>query len=121
MFIEYLNGIKNPQHRARTQEVLLWAAQRFPELAPKIAWNQPMFTAHGTFIIGFSVAKYHLAVAPERAGIEHFSEEITRAGYTHTKGLIRIKWDQPADFVLLGKIIQFNIADKADCLTFWRR
>ncbi|MCQ4950818.1 hypothetical protein NE646_14380, partial [Bittarella massiliensis] len=42
----------------------------FPDLTPKIAWNQPMFTDHGTFIIGFSAAKAHLAVAPERAGIQ---------------------------------------------------
>ena len=50
-----------------------------------------MFTDHGTFIIGFSIAKNHLAVAPESAGINHFSDEIVQAGYDHTKQLVRIR------------------------------
>lgn len=80
-----------------------------------------MFTDHGTFIIGFSVAKHHLAVAPERSGINHFSDEIVTAGYDHTKELVRIQWDSPVDFSLLEKMIEFNILDKADCSTFWRK
>lgn len=79
-----------------------------------------MFTDHGTFIIGFSVAKHHLAVAPERAGIVRFSDEIVRAGYEHSKKLLRIRWGQPVDYALLERIIAFNIADKADCTSFWR-
>lgn len=117
----YLDRISEPQHRVITQDVLYWVKSSFPCLHAKIAWNQPMFTDHGTFIIGFSVAKHHLAVAPERAGIQHFSEEITKAGYQHSKELIRFPWNQRVDFVLLEKIIRFNIADKAHCSTFWRK
>ncbi|MBT2720320.1 MULTISPECIES: iron chaperone [unclassified Bacillus (in: firmicutes)] len=121
VFAEYLAHIDNPQHRARTEEVLAWVSKKFPNLMPKVAWNQPMFTDHGTFIIGFSVAKHHLAVAPERAGIIHFSDEIVQVGYDHTKQLVRIQWDNPVDFTLLEKMIEFNILDKADCSTFWRK
>ncbi|MBT9139155.1 MAG: Intracellular iron chaperone frataxin [Syntrophomonadaceae bacterium] len=121
VFAEYLARIDNPQHRTRTEEVLGWVAEKFPNLMPKIAWNQPMFTDHGTFIIGFSVAKYHLAIAPEMAGIKQFSEEILQAGYDHSKELIRIKWDSPVDLSLLEKVIEFNILAKADCSTFWRK
>jgi uncharacterized protein YdhG (YjbR/CyaY superfamily) len=120
-FAEYLARIDDPQHRARTEEVLDWVARRFPSLAPRIAWNQPMFTEHGTYIIGFSVAKQHLAVAPERAGLDRFSDEIVRAGYDHSKELIRIRWDSPVDFPLLERIIEFNLQDKAECSTFWRK
>lgn len=120
VFAEYLAQIDNPQQRARTEEVLNWVTKKFPDLMPKIAWNQPMFTDHGTFIIGFSIAKHHLAVAPEKAGIDRFSAEIVLAGYDHTKQLIRIKWDSPLDFSLLEQIIEFNILDKADCSSFWR-
>ena len=101
------------------KEVFGWITKKFPNLMPKIAWNQPMFTHHGTFIIGFSVAKHNLAVAPERAVINHFSEEIVQAGYNHIKELVRIPWDSPVDLSLLEKIIQFNILDKAECSTFW--
>jgi uncharacterized protein YdhG (YjbR/CyaY superfamily) len=121
VFAEYLAHIDNPQHRDRTKEVLAWVTRKFTNLEPKIAWNQPMFTDHGTFIIGFSVAKHHLAVAPESAGINHFSDEIVQAGYNHTKQLVRIQWDSPVDFSLLEKMIEFNILDKADCSTFWRK
>lgn len=80
-----------------------------------------MFTDHGTFIIAFSISKNHLAVSPEKVGIDQFSKEIVQAGYEHTKNLFRIPWDQPVDYSLLEKLIQFNIVDKADCSTFWRK
>lgn len=121
VFAEYLANINNPQHRARTEEVLSWVAEKFPHLVPKIAWKQPMFTDHDTYIIGFSVSKQHLAVAPERAGINYFAAEIAQAGYDHTKELVRFRWDSPVDFSLLEKMIDFNIIDKADCSTFWRK
>lgn len=121
VFAEYLANIDNPQHKARMEEVLDWIFKKFPDLKPKIAWNQPMFTDHGTFIIGFSISKNHLAVAPERAGIIRFSDEIIQAGYDHSKELVRIPWNSPVDLVLIEKMIQFNILDKAECSTFWRK
>ncbi|MFP7255853.1 iron chaperone [Terribacillus goriensis] len=121
VFAEYLAKIDNPQHRERTEEVLKWVAEKYPNMEQKIAWNQPMFTDHGTFIIGFSIAKQHLAVAPEKAGIDHFSDDIIQAGYDHTKQLVRIKWDAPVNYSLLERMIEFNITDKADCTTFWRK
>jgi uncharacterized protein YdhG (YjbR/CyaY superfamily) len=120
-FEGFLAKIGDPQHRARTKEVLGWVSNKFPYLLPKMAWNQPMFTDHGTFIIGFSVAKHHMAVAPERVGIDHFSDAIVQVGYDHTKELVRIPWNSPVDFSLLEKMIEFNILDKADCSTFWRK
>ncbi|MBY9078159.1 iron chaperone [Paenibacillus sp. HN-1] len=121
VFAEYLAHIDNPQHRARTEEILAWVTAKFPGLVPKIAWKQPMFTDHGTFIIGFSVSRHHMAVAPERAGMIHFADEIVQAGYDHTKELIRIRWEHPVDYALLARMIEFNIQDKADCSTFWRK
>lgn len=121
VFAEFLTRIDNPDHRARMEEVLAWVTETFPDLTPKIGWNQPMFTDHDTYIIGFSVSKQHLAVAPERAGIERFSEQIEQGGYDHTKELVRFRWNRPVDFALLEQMIAFNIADKAGCLTFWRK
>ena len=120
-FAEFLAGIGDPQHRARTEEVLSWVAAAFPSLVPRIAWNQPMFTDHGTFIIGFSVAKDHLAVSPERAGIDRFSAEIVQAGYDHSKQLMRIGWDRPVDYSLLRRMIEFNVLEKGDHQAFWRK
>lgn len=121
IFAEYLAQIDNPQNRARMEEVLNWVTQRFPVLVPRIAWNQPMFTDHETFIIAFSVAKKHFAVAPEKAGIIRFAEEIELAGYECTKELLRIPWDGSVDYSLLEKMIEFNIEDKKECSSFWRK
>lgn len=80
-----------------------------------------MFTDHGTYIIGFSMAKQHLSVAPEEFGMEHFADGIAQAGYSATKGLFRIKWKEPVNYELLGEMIEFNMIDKAECTTFWRK
>lgn len=120
-FSEFLSKIDNPLNRARTEEIFAWIAEKFPNLEAKVAWNQPMFTDHGTYIIGFSASKQHLAVAPERAGMIHFADQIVQAGYDHTKELVRIRWNEPVDFALLEQMIEFNIWDKANCTTFWRK
>ena len=119
--IEFFEKIEDPQHRARVEEIFAWIAQGFPNLLLEMKWNQPMFTEHGTFIIGFSTAKQHLSVAPEEFVMEHFADEIAQAGYSATKGLFRIKWNEPVNYELLEKMIAFNIMDKANCTTFWRK
>lgn len=121
VFANYLKDIDNLEQRTRTEEVLNWVVTSYPDLVPRIAWNQPMFTDHDTFIIGFSIAKNHLAVSPEPKGINHFSDKIVEAGYDHSKMLFRIPWDCPINYSLLEKIIDFNILDKADCSNFWRK
>lgn len=121
IFEGYLEKIEDLTQQARVAEVLKWVMDKFPELKPKVAWNQPMFTEHGTFIIGFSASKQHMAVSPERAGIEHFSEEILKAGYEHSQQLMRIPWNKPVDFSLLKRMIVYNRLDKAECSTFWRK
>lgn len=119
-FEEWLNTVEELNHRQKIQEILTWIETEFPILEKKIAWKQPIFTAHGTFIIAFSVSKKHIAGAPEHAAIDHFQESFKQAGYETTKELFRIKWAQPIDYDLLKKIIQFNIEDKAEITTFWR-
>lgn len=121
VFAEFIAAIQKEEHHNRTNEVLSWVSKKFPQLNPKIAWNQPMFTDHDTFIIGFSVAKQHLAVAPEKVAIGRFAEKIKETGYNHTKEIIRIKWKDEVDYSLLEEIIEFNIIDKADCTSFWRK
>lgn len=121
VFAEYLSGIDNPDHRERTEEILTWVASKYPNLEPQIKWNTPMFTDHGTFIMGFSTSKNHMSISPEEAGIAHFADDITNAGYTHTKGLFRILWKEPVNYELLEEIIEFNIQDKAGDMNFWRK
>lgn len=111
IFEEYLSGITDMEQLARMAEILKWISDQFPDLEPRYAWNQPMFTDHGTFIIGFSMSKQHIAVSPEKAGIDHFLTEIEKAGYGH--GTI--------DYPLLERVIVFDREDKSHCTSFWRK
>ena len=120
-FEEFLETIKNNDQQERVREVLNWVKKKFPNLLPQIKYNQPMFTDHSTFIIGFSVSKIHLAVAPEQKSINHFSKDIIKSGYDYTENLIKIPWKSYVDYKLLEDIINFNIIDKKDIKTFWRK
>lgn len=120
-FADYLGRITSSEQRLRMENVLQWVCASFPDLMPRVAWNQPMFTHHGTFIIGFSVAKRHMAVAPERAAIDRFAAEIAASGYQHTRELFRIPWLSEVDYDLLRAIIAFNMEDKVGCSSFWRK
>ncbi len=119
-FQTFLDRIDNPDQRTRMKNILEDIRRAFPQLREEIKWNQPMFTDHGTFIIGFSVAKTHIAVAPEASAIRLFEKDIDEAGYSRTKELIRIKWTDPVDRVLLRKLVAYNIEEKKDTERFWR-
>lgn len=119
-FKEFLNKIDEPDKREHLESILNYIKEGFPQLKEEIKWSQPMFSDHGTFIIGFSIAKGHIAIAPESKVIELFNKEIKEAGYSHTKELFRIKWSDEIDFELLKKIIAYNIEDKKDMTKYWR-
>jgi len=119
-FKAFLDTIAEPEKKERMNEILVIIKEKFPQLKEEVKWNQPMFTDHGTFIIAFSIAKGHIAVAPEAKVINQFEKEIKKAGYSLTQQLFRIKWNDKVDYDLLFKIIAFNIEDKKDFTKFWR-
>lgn len=119
-FQTFLDNIGEPEKKERMKEILVKIKEKFPQLKEEIKWNQPMFTDHGTFIIGFSIAKGHIAVAPESKVIKLFEKDIEESGYSHTQELFRIKWTDKVDYELLYKIVAYNIEDKKDYKKFWR-
>lgn len=119
-FDEYLATINDPEQRKTISGLLSWIIEQYPSLVPIIKWNQPMFTDHGTYIIGFSTSKKHFSVSPEVKTLKYFQEDIEQAGYDHTENIIRIKWGQNISYDLLKKMIDFNIEDKAEFTKFWR-
>lgn len=113
-FKKYLMDIENHESKLRMEEILKWISEKYPNLVPKIAWNQPLFTDHGTFIIGFSISKNHIAVAPEKITLNRFTDDIRKSGYEFGKQIIKIKWNDPVDYSLLSRIIEFNISEKKE-------
>lgn len=120
MLDEYLATIPNDDNLARIVEVLNWVAEHYPELELRIAWNQPMFTHHGTYIIGFSAASKHMAMAPERATMIRFESVMRERGTDFGKMFARQPWNKPFDYELLYAFIQHQLTDKRDVTSFWR-
>lgn len=117
---EYLETIPNDDNRARMVDVLVWVGLTYPELELHIAWNQPMFTHHGTYIIGFSAASKHMAMAPERATMIRFEQIMRERGTDFGKMFARQPWNDPFDYELLDAFIQHQLEEKQDITSFWR-
>ncbi|PRQ12590.1 hypothetical protein C1Y63_00590 [Corynebacterium sp. 13CS0277] len=117
---EYMDTVADGIATERMTEVLDWVRSHYPDLELRIAWNQPMFTHHGTFIVGFSSASKHLSIAPERATMVHFQQLLDERGVDRGKMFIRQPYTTDVDYELLGQLIDFQIEDKRDCTTFWR-
>ena len=117
---EYLETIPSDDNRARMVDVLAWVVLTYPELELRVAWNQPMFTHHGTYIIGFSAASKHMAMAPERATMIRFEPVMRERGTDFGKMFARQPWNKPFDFELLNAFIQHQLEEKQDITSFWR-
>lgn len=120
-FQAYLDSITHDEHRRQFAEVLDWVTTQFPDLENRIGWNQPLFTHHGTFIIGFNYAKKHLSVTPEGYGIRHFADLFEEKDLEYSAMTVRFPWNRSIDFDVLKEIIEFNILDKKNTETFWRQ
>ena len=119
-FQQFLDQIQNIEQKRIMSEVLAWVTNNYPTLQEKIGWNQPMFTDHGTYIIGFSVAKHHIAVSPEQVVIEKFADQIKQANLQASKMIVKFPFDKPFNYDLLKLFIDYNIMDKAQWDKFWR-
>ena len=118
---EYLKVISDSDNRNKFSDVINWIKKEFPNLTLEIKWNQPMFIHKGTHIISFSVSKNHFSVSPEFKGMQTFYKAISDAGYSQSKMLFRIKYSDNINYQLLKDIINFQIEDKKDLKTFWRK
>ncbi len=118
-FNDYLDTVINTEHRVKLETLFAWISSEFPSLKQHIGWNQPMFTDHGTFIIGFSSAKAHFSVSPDEIPMAHFKNAIDKAGFSQTPRLFRIKWTDELPYDLLKTIITYNIENKKETTTFW--
>ncbi len=117
---EFLDGMAAPEQRTKLERLLDWVSGTWPELELVIKWNQPMFTHHGTYIIGFSTFPKNLAVGPEAPLIDRMRADIEAAGYTTTQRLFRIGWSDPIDYALLTRVIETQISEKATVTGLWR-
>ncbi|MDZ7834654.1 MAG: DUF1801 domain-containing protein [Alkalibacterium sp.] len=108
-FEDYLQTIADDEMKLKLADIYKHVEGGFPDLGKRIAWNQPMYTDHGTFIIAFSAAKNHISVAPEKVALRQFKEQIEDSGYELLKETFKIKRTQPVNYELIDKLIAFNV------------
>ncbi len=86
----FLSNFKNPILKFKLGPIFEQIQKEFPNLTVELKWNQPMFIMNGTFIIGFSVAKNHISIAPEAVTMAIFTNDIKAANYEATNNLFKI-------------------------------
>ena len=86
----FLSNFKNPILKFKLEPIFEQIQKEFPNLTVELKWNQPMFIMNGTFIIGFSVAKNHISIAPEAVTMAIFTNDINAANYEATNNLFKI-------------------------------
>lgn len=118
--MEFIDQIDELDKRDRVRIILDHIKGKYPQLKEEIKWNQPMFSDHGTYIIGFSISKGHISLSPEAHTLDIFDEEIKKSGYERTKMTMKIKWKEKVDLDLIDRMIDYNIEDKKDMTRFWR-
>lgn len=119
-FEEYLAGSRVPNTtREFMRELLEWMVENHPELETHIAWNQPMFTHHGTFIVGFSASKAHVSGAAEDVVLERMRADFTAARYKCLKRTVNFPLSKPLPFDLLNRAIAEQMELKKDVTSFW--
>ena len=120
-FKNYLSSIQDQLKRDRMKKLLHWISESYPFLEKRSAWNQPNFVNKGTFILGISHSKEHIAIAPEKVAVDKFKESAHQKGFSTSQQLIKIQWNQEIDYPLIKEIIDFNIEDKQGVQTYWRK
>lgn len=120
-FSKIIDKIEDEENRLKFQGLLEHIIKKHPDLKEEIKWNQPVFTKNGTFIISATPYKKHFSIVPEAAAVRKFSDEIERAGYRAKDMTIGIDWTDEVDFDLIDKMIEFQIEDKKDYKSFWRK
>lgn len=86
----FLSNFKNPILKFKLEPIFEQIQKEIPNLTVELKWNQPMFIMNGTFIIGFSVAKNHISIAPEAVTMAIFTNDIKAANYEATNNLFKI-------------------------------
>ena len=79
-----------------------------PEAEEKISYQMPAFAQNG-ILVYFAAFKDHISFFPTGSGVEAFKQEL--GGYKISKGTIQFPLDKPMPFELVGRIVEFRVAE----------
>ena len=79
-----------------------------PKAVEKISYQMPGFYLNG-MLVWFAAHTHHIGFYPTGSGIEAFKEELS--GYKGSKGAVQFPLDKPIPYELIGKIVEFRVAE----------
>ncbi len=94
------------QERLRAMRATIKAAA--PDATEKISYQMPTFFLKGN-LVHFAAFKHHIGFYPTAQGIEAFEDELSV--YEGAKGSVQFPLDQPLPLELVGRIVQFRVAE----------
>jgi len=101
---EYLAGLV-PAQRAVMEQVRAVIARVAPLAQERMGYGMPSFW-QGETLIWYAATKRHLGIYPTASGVDTFADRLS--GYDTSRGTIRIPWDQPIPYDLIGDIAAFR-------------
>ena len=92
----------------KLQEIRAVIRAAAPEATEKISYQMPTFYLRGN-LVHFAAFKKHIGFYPVLSGIAAFEEKL--APYKRSKGAVQFPLDQPIPTELIGRIVQFRVAE----------
>jgi uncharacterized protein YdhG (YjbR/CyaY superfamily) len=110
---EYIATFPEPiQKMLREMRATIKAAA--PDATEIISYQMPAFALKGNLVY-FSAGKNHIGFYPTPSAIKAFEDELSV--YKSAKGSVQFSFDEPLPLELIGRMVQFRVAEnlkKAD-------
>lgn len=97
--------------RAALQQLREQILATAPDVVELIAYGVPMFYVGTTPVLGFSVAKSHLALGVGSETLDTMRADLE--GYDTAKDIVRFSPDRPLPAALVKKLVKARIAQHA--------
>ena len=99
-----------PEVAATVKGIFAVAQEAHPTLELVIAWNHPMLSVDGKYVLGLSVAKHHVLLNPFSADlIATFADRL--AGYTTNKKTFAVPLDWTIDRALVLDLVETRLGE----------
>jgi len=106
---DYLSALPARQ-RAVLERVRATIAAAVPSADEKMSYGMPSFW-QGTTLMWYSATRRHLGIYPTASGVAAFADRLR--AYDTSKGTIRIPWEVPTPYGLIGEIAAFRAGQVA--------
>lgn len=105
---EYI-ATRTPEVQPFLRELCRTIREAAPRAGEKISWGMATFTHHGN-LVHFSAEKHHVGFHPAPSAIEAFKKEL--AGYSCSKGTVRLPYDKPLPAELIRNMVRFRVEEQ---------